>query len=140
MDDINLPSALILVWDVKRAIEKNISLQNGINLFIQRKLVDSFSDSFKNWYLNKEKRQVVFETQFNSFHKAIIHLLEHGLNGQPIYEQLRALELEIIDQCESCIQEHTARLPLIMQIPLLFLIFPAICVLLLVPTLAQLSF
>jgi len=140
MDNIALPSTLVLVWDIKRSIEKNISLQVGIGVFVKRELKDEFAINFKTWFLNKDQRNTIEAKQFNSFHKAVVTVLNYGLNGQPIYDQIKAIETEIIEQCDTCIQEHVAKLPLIMQIPLLFLIFPAICILLLVPTLYQLNF
>lgn len=149
MDDLNLPSSLILVWDVKRAIEKNLSLQVGLQKFIQRQAnirqnnrhkEDLFAKNFVNWWQTRQKNQLCDLTHFNAQHRAVIMLLELGLRGQSIYEPLKALEVDLIELCEIDIQEHAAKLPLILQIPLIFLVFPAICILLLVPTLSQLTF
>jgi hypothetical protein len=141
MDNLNLPSSLILMWDLKRAIEKNISLKNGIQNFVQRPTKlrnnDAFRTQFLIWWSKFEKEKVSDLEPFNAQHRAIIMLIELGLRGISIYEQLKALEADIVEICESDIQEHAAKLPLLLQIPLVFLIFPAICILLLVPTLSQ---
>ena len=153
MDNISLPSSLILVWDVRRAIEKNLSLQLGLQKFVQRTAnirgfqghfednsADSFTKNFVNWWQIRQKTQTSDLNNFNAQHRAIITLLELGLRGQSIYEPLKALEADLIEMCEADIQEHAAKLPLLLQIPLIFLVFPAICILLLVPTLSQLTF
>lgn len=142
MDNIGLPSSLILVWDVRRAIEKNLSLQQGLKNFAQRTANsgDSFTKNFMSWWQVRQKTQTNDLNKFNAQHRAIITLLELGLRGQSIYEPLKALEADLIEICEADIQEHAAKLPLLLQIPLIFLVFPAICILLLVPTLSQLAF
>ncbi|MES2802322.1 MAG: hypothetical protein V4654_07515 [Bdellovibrionota bacterium] len=145
MDDLNLPSSLVLIWDIKRAIEKNLSLQQGLQKFNQRmthnqSLKDEFAKNFLQWWQIRQKTQVSELSHFNAQHRAIITLLENGLRGQSIYEPLKALEVDFIEMCDADIQEHAAKLPLLLQIPLIFLVFPAICILLLVPTLCQLAF
>lgn len=141
MEHLNLPSSLILVWDVKRAIEKNLSMQQGLQKFAERNVGgDQFAKNFKIWWQLRQKGQISDLNSFNAQHRAIILTLESGLRGQSIYESLKALEADLIEMCESDIQEHAAKLPLMLQIPLIFLVFPAICILLLVPTLCQLTF
>ncbi len=145
MDNLNLPSSLLLIWEIKRTIEKNLSLQQGLQKFSQRMTQhyssnDQFAKNFAQWWQIRQKTQVSELSHFNAQHRAIITLLENGLRGQSIYEPLKALEADFIEMCDADIQEHAAKLPLLLQIPLIFLVFPAICILLLVPTLSQLAF
>ena len=145
MDDLNLPNSLILVWDIKRAIEKNLSLQQGLQKFVQRTanirgFQDDFSKNFIKWWQIRQKTQVSDLNGFNAQHRALITLIESGLRGQSIYEPIKSIEADLIEMCEADIQEHAAKLPLLLQIPLVFLVFPALCILLLVPTLCQLAF
>ncbi len=145
MDNLNLPSSLLLIWEIKRTIEKNLSLQQGLQKFSQRMTQhyssnDQFAKNFLQWWQIRQKTQVSELSHFNAQHRAIITLLENGLRGQSIYEPLKALEADFIEMCDADIQEHAAKLPLLLQIPLIFLVFPAICILLLVPTLSQLAF
>ncbi len=146
MDNLNLPSSLLLIWELKRTIEKNLSLQQGLQKFSQRltqlktSKQDDFAKNFLQWWQIRQKTQVSELSNFNAQHRALIVLLENGLRGQSIYEPLKALEADFIEMCDADIQEHAAKLPLLLQIPLIFLVFPAICILLLVPTLSQLSF
>lgn len=146
MDNLNLPSSLLLIWELKRTIEKNLSLQQGLQKFSQRLTQlknfkhDDFAKNFLEWWQIRQKTQVSELKNFNAQHRALIVLLENGLRGQSIYEPLKALEADFVEMCDADIQEHAAKLPLLLQIPLIFLVFPAICILLLVPTLCQLSF
>lgn len=145
MDDINLPSSLLLVWDLKRTIEKNLSVNQGLQKFVHRMsnlrgFQDEFAKNFMQWWQIRQSTQVSDLNIFNAQHRAVIMLVESGLRGQPIYEPLKALEADLVEMCEADIQEHAAKLPLMLQIPLVFLVFPAICILLLVPTLCQLAF
>lgn len=145
MDHLNLPSSLVLIWEVKRTIEKNLSLQHGLQKFSQRMTQhqssqDKFAKNFLQWWQIRQKTQISELSHFNAQHRAIITLLENGLRGQSIYEPLKTLETDFIEMCDADIQEHAAKLPLLLQIPLIFLVFPAICILLLVPTLCQLAF
>lgn len=149
MDNLKLPSSLLLIWEVKRTIEKNISLQQGLQKFSQNLTHlqtlkghkhDIFAKNFIYWWQIRQKTQESDLSKFNAQHRAIITLLENGLRGQSIYEPIKALEADFIDMCDADIQEHAAKLPLLLQIPLIFLVFPAICILLLVPTLCQLAF
>lgn len=146
MDNLNLPSSLLLIWELKRTIEKNLSLQQGLQKFSQRltqlkhRKQDDFAKNFLQWWQIRQKNHISEIKNFNAQHRALIVLLENGLRGQSIYEPLNALEADFIEMCDADIQEHAAKLPLLLQIPLIFMVFPAICILLLVPTLCQLSF
>ena len=149
MDNLNLPTSLILIWELKRTIEKNLSLQQGLQKYFQNLTQlhtlkgykgDIFAKNFMQWWQIRQKTQVSELSFFNAQHRAIITLIESGLRGQSIYEPLKALEADFIEMCDADIQEHAAKLPLLLQIPLIFLVFPAICILLLVPTLCQLAF
>ncbi len=146
MEDLNLPASLLLVWDMKRALEKNQSLQLGIKVFISRKLKCKFSVSFGDfWRQYQVGPALAMESslnigRLNSTQRALIFLVIKGLSGQSIYENLKALESEYIIYCEDEIQRHIQKLPMLLQIPMLGLIFPAIMSLLIVPALGMLKF
>ena len=48
MDDLKLPTVLFLLWDVKRAIETQKSLQIGLQNFLKREFKDSFTIKFQS--------------------------------------------------------------------------------------------
>ena len=45
----NITPTLILLWDVKRALEKGLSVSNGINYFIKREIRHDFSRFVCSW-------------------------------------------------------------------------------------------
>lgn len=140
MDDMKLPSSLILVWDLRRSIEMNQSLQVGIKKFMERDLKSIFFIQFKNWWegyrANKEQHQNI---KWNMHQRVLIQLIQKGLAGVSIYENLVQLDQQMINSCDEDIEKHLSLLPLILQIPLLGLLFPAILMLLLVPALKLLQ-
>ena len=140
MDSLKLPRSLDLVWDIKRSIESGVSVNVSLQSFLRKSADDEFHRKIQIWLqIPKIEKNEYMNSNFNSHQIAILRTIDMGLNGASIYEQLQSLEGEIIEMCESDIQEHVAKLPIIMQIPLLFLVFPAICILLIIPALAQLS-
>ncbi len=146
MEDLNLPASLILVWDLKRAIEKNQSIQLGIKIFISRGLKCQFGLSFSEFWRQYhvgpvQSADVLMKSlSLNAAQRALMFVVIKGLLGQSVYENLKLLEVEYVAYCEDEIQRHVQKLPLLLQIPLLGLIFPAMMSLLIVPALGMLQF
>ena len=139
MENMNLPSSLLLVWDLRRAIERNQSLHIGIKRFIQRDLKCKFALQFQNWWTHYKINHPVPDLKWTMQQKVLIQLIYKGLAGTPIYDYLIELDAQMINSCEDDIEKHLSLLPLILQIPLLGLLFPAILMLLLVPALKLLQ-
>lgn len=145
MENIKLPASLLLVWDIKRAIEKNQSLQIGIKSFLTRPLkcpfAVAFADLCREQQLNVIKRETlaINSEKFNVSQRALMFLIVKGLSGLPIYENIKLLEKEFIAHCDDDIQSHILKLPLLLQIPMLGLLFPAIMCLLILPALGMLK-
>lgn len=139
MEDIT--PTLILLWDVKRAIERGQSIRVGVQNFIERTQKNQFKEQVKLWWLSQTGAQVVFDSsQMSVARKHLLEILEHGLRGLSILETLKSYEQELIFRCEDEIQKHIARLPMILMIPLMGLIFPAMILLLLGPLLKTIQF
>jgi hypothetical protein len=144
MENIKLPGALLLIWDAKRALEKNQSLQIGLKNFISRKLSCKFSIAFADIYREYQIKSDQIEKfhpnfkNFNSSQRALVFLIIKGLSGLPIYENIKLLEKEFLSHCHDDIQNHIQKLPLLLQIPMLGLLFPSIMCLLIVPALGLL--
>lgn len=138
MDDLS-PS-LLLLWDVKRSLAKGFSVANGVQMFLLRQPHDSADKMFKTqvttWWLSQNNPTEIADLSVLSVHRRyLLELLQSGLRGQGIGVALNELEREIIFSCENEIQRRLAVLPLISLFPLLFLIFPSLMLLLLVPLL-----
>jgi hypothetical protein len=141
MDDIRLPSALLLLWDLKRAIETQKSLQTGIRHFVERKINDDFTKHFQILVPLSEseiKQRIPF-LKLNVYQKNLIFLVAKGVSGFGIYPQLNLLEKEYLEICDDDIEKHIQILPLKLQAPLLGLIFPALMMILLIPVVNMLS-
>ncbi|MBC7420996.1 MAG: hypothetical protein H7328_09745 [Bdellovibrio sp.] len=137
----NLAPSLVLLWDVKRSLEKGQSLSLGIKSFLARKRENNFADQVESWWLAQSNPNLCFDKQkITVTRKYLLEILEQGLRGQGILESLKAYESELILSCEDEIQKHIAKLPLILMIPLMGFIFPSLMMLLIGPLLNAIQF
>lgn len=141
MESINLPGSVLLVWDLKRAIEMNQSIKLGLTRFLDRNLKCSFSIKIKQSYLQCQHGHSFQIDQKNMtvHQRAALDLMLKGLAGMSIYESLVELNTNMMSCCEDDIEKHVSLLPLLLQIPLLGLLFPAILMLLIIPALKMLN-
>lgn len=139
MEDIS--PTIILLWEVKRALEKGESIQSGVNRYLAKKYNTAFSFQVEQWWIFQTNRRMEFnKSDIYMTRKYLFEILEVGLSGQAILETLKIYEKELIQSCEDEIQSHIARLPLILMIPLMGLIFPALMLLLIGPLLSTFAF
>ncbi|MBY0553367.1 hypothetical protein K2P97_02480 [bacterium] len=137
----NLAPPLILLWDVKRALEKGQSVSTGIKNYLKRPKDDLFNEQIEIWWFSQQNSRIFFDKKQISYHRRyLLEILEQGLKGQGILNSLYLLETEIIISCDSEIHLYVTRLPLISLIPLTFLIFPSMILLLVAPLLKLLQF
>lgn len=139
MEDIS--PTLILLWDIKRSLEKGHSISVGMKTFLNRKLKDKFFNQVDEWWLSQNNALFNFDrNNLPTTRKYLLEILEVGLQGQSILETLKAYEIEIIQSCEDEIQNHLSKLPLLLMFPLMGLIFPALMMLLIGPLLKTFQF
>lgn len=135
----NLAPSLILLWDVKRAIESGHAASQGIRRFLKREGEDVFHFQTLMWWESLANPNLHFDrTKLGPHRRALLELLEAGMRGQPIALGLKNLEAELILSCEEEISSHVAKLPVILLLPLLGLVFPAMMLLLILPVLDML--
>jgi hypothetical protein len=131
------PSCLRLIWMIRRALEKNQSVVSGVSAFLARKEGDRFRQDFEKWWgafrAGDTTRGNALRANLNIHQRAVLFLIERGVNGAPIYEVLGQIEKDVMLICEDNIDSHVALLPLRLQVPLMGLIFPAIILLILWP-------
>lgn len=146
MEDIS--PTLLLLWEIKRALEKSQSIHVGIESFLKKAPQLPFSNQVEAWWKcqttridkGKDSRELQHEYSISLTRKYLLEILEQGLRGQSILETLKSYEKELIQSCEDEIQSHIAKLPLVLMIPLMGLIFPALMILLIGPIMSYLSF
>ena len=137
----NLAPPLVLLWDVKRAIENGQSVQAGLKVFLARPKINAFQYQTETWWLSLNNPNVMFnKKKLPVQRRLLLELMESGQRGAAIGPGLKSMEAELILRCEDEIQTHVARLPLLLLIPLLGLIFPAMLMLLILPILKLLPF
>ncbi|MEQ1722635.1 MAG: hypothetical protein ABL930_05630 [Pseudobdellovibrio sp.] len=139
MEDIAPP--LVLLWDIKRALEKGQSVSFGVRNYLKCKNSDPFQRQIEMWWLSQHNQQIIFTKSQLSYHRCyLLEVLEQGLKGQSILQILYSIETELIMSCENEINARVARLPLLSLMPLTFLIFPSLLMLLVAPLLKLLQF
>ena len=137
----NLAPSLILLWDVKRAIENGQAASQGIKCFLSRERSEVFHFQTKEWWDSLSNPNIRFDKRrLNPHRRMLLELLEAGMRGLPIAAALKNLEAELILSCEDEISTHVSRLPLILLLPLLGLVFPSMLMLLILPVLDMLRF
>jgi hypothetical protein len=109
-----------------------------------KKYTTQFQNEFciilRHWLRLQEFGELVIaEPTFkSSYQKAIWDLLMLSQQGVSLVIPVRELELELRFVCEEQLEQHLATLPYKLMIPLLFMQFPSLMVILLGPLLAQL--
>lgn len=135
----NIAPPLVLLWEVRRSLEKGQSVGSGIKNYLTREKTNEFQFQIENWWAAQSNSQI-FCVKSKMSHKRqfLIEILEAGLKGHGILQTLQSLEDELILSCEDEIQSHIALLPLLSLVPLMLLVFPAMMVVLIVPLMKML--
>ena len=135
---------LLLLWEVCRALEGGFSVTTGVQNFFKRAPQDAFYYQFKTWWLMQQTEEqkiiVAGKLNFNVGQRHLLNLIQEGLKGESIYDNLKWLEKELISSCENEIHQHLSLLPIKIIFPLLCLIMPSILILLIFPLLQMLHF
>ncbi|AHI07295.1 hypothetical protein BDW_13975 [Bdellovibrio bacteriovorus W] len=130
-----LAPPLELLMGVKRGIEQGRSIKMGIVEYIKHN-EGEFSTSVLTWlaFLEQGRSPDELVKSFKSpYRRALLTVLEKGLQGESVYNTLMQLEEEIVEACGEEINDKLARLPFILMIPLLLFQFPAFLALLFGP-------
>jgi hypothetical protein len=136
----NITPTLILLWDVKRSIQKGQSVRFGAEIFVKRHIQHAFYRNFCAWFALRTLNSAANKDTFNYLQRQLIDLIELGLGGESVLLHLNQLEKEIIRSCEEEVASYLATLPLKALVPLVCCLFPAMFLLLLVPLLKMLQF
>jgi|GEM_PF-4603792 len=133
--------SLILLWEAKRALEKGQSVGVGIKNYLHRTASGEFKIQVEIWWAAQNNTQIFYNKSILSYKRRyLLEILEAGLKGHSTLQALYSLEAELILSCEDEIQNHVASLPLLALMPLMFFVFPAMMLLLVLPLLHLLKF
>lgn len=141
----NIAPPLILLWEVKRSLERGQSVRVGIANYLRRAKVNAFRNQIEIWWSMQNNSPMVSGKSYLNVglslkRRYLLEILEVGLKGHGILPALNSLESELILSCEDEIQNHVSKLPLRALIPLMLFIFPSMMLLLLMPLLKLLKF
>ncbi len=131
---------LKLIWQVKKSIEKGNSVRSGIKNYLQVE-TDSWKDVVTLWQIRLAQGNPVadiVQSQKSAYRRQLLLVLEKGLKGEAILPILAQLEKETQEKVEMDLDEHTAKVPYILLVPLCLFLFPACLILMLGPFILQL--
>lgn len=131
--------ALLLLLTVKRHLERSQSVKIGITEYLRTEETlfrDDVATWFNLWQQGLETESVL-KKQTSIYRNILLQTLERGLKGEPIYNFLVELEIEIIKACEHSLSQSLGRLPFILLVPLLLFQLPAFLILLFGPILSR---
>lgn len=134
MDGLNPTLAMAL--GIRRTLESGGGPREAVSTLIEEFRGSPIGTTLIRWkYLTDRGLEtgVLVQAEKSPHRRALFFLLERSLKGESILPALADLEQEIIEACEADIDAHLARLPFILLVPLLFLLFPAVMILILGP-------
>jgi hypothetical protein len=133
-----LAPVLDLLLQVKFQLESGEPIRTGIRAFLSVNKSD-FSNIVRLWFQNIESKTVEMDLKDTTLHqRSLLHLLEKGINGASVHNQLIELEGEILLACKHQLEAFVTLLPLKSMLPILLLLFPSFLILLIGPILIQL--
>lgn len=131
----NLAPPLELLMDVRFGLEKGQSLKRTLQVYIEAQPSDPWRQQLALWLkfqeLGRPTQGILKDMSF--LRRQCLEILEMGLKGDSIYQNVCGLEEEVFEATKLEIEEFIAILPIKSLIPLLFFQFPAFLALLLGP-------
>lgn len=134
MDRLN--ETLWLALEARRSLEQGDSVKTAVARVCAQPEETRFSRFLRQWQFLVERGAdytPMLATVRSPHRRALLTLLARSQRGESIFAALLELENEIHEACEADLERHVARLPFILLVPLLFLMFPAVMILLLGP-------
>lgn len=135
----NLAPPLELLMDVRFGLEKGQSLKKTLLVYIESQPEDPWRQELRLWLQLLEMGRSPLEIlgKMTFVRRQCLEILQQGLRGESIYQQICSLEEEVLEATRLEIDEFVSLLPMKSLIPLLFFQFPAFLALLLGPFLAS---
>lgn len=135
----NMTPSMRLLQTVRYSMEGGESVRMGLVAYLRLE-PDSLSETVRQWLHLFERgasTDAFLQRLESPARRNLLLLLEKGLLGEPILQNLTVLGDELQEQGFAEIELFLARLPFRMMLPLLFFLFPAFLLLLLGPLLLK---
>ena len=139
MEGVAPPLGLVL--ELRLDLENGRSVRDGLTRFLQKSPSDDFVHLLEHWIAVRELRGVKGLRQhrgWTSWRQMVLEMIERGLAGNPILEELKQMELDLIAASDNQIERELRALPIMSLVPVLLFQFPAYLLLLLGPWMQQL--
>lgn len=135
----NIAPPLELLMEVRFGLEKGASLRKTLQAYIETRPADPWRQQLALWlkFLEMGRPPTEILANMTLVRRQCLEIIEMGLRGEPIYQQVCGLEEEVYEATKLEIEEFVATLPIKSLIPLLFFQFPAFLALLIGPFLAS---
>lgn len=134
--DLNLN--LRLLCEIKMSLEQGKAIHSALKSY-RDKYRDEVSEFLGRWEaqltgnLNLRVQNVAGFDSLRFASRNILLLAERSLRGESILPALREFEADLLKLLHSEAEEHAAKLPVYLTLPLVGLIFPALMLLVLGP-------
>lgn len=121
---------LLLIQDLKLQLYSGKSVKESI-LLLHRRYKTDLSYQLNRLILNPDSFMKL--KNHHMIHRSLLILVEGGLRGQSITEELESLEEEYLIFCEIEMESYFSKLPMYSLIPLLLLQFTSLMGVLVLP-------
>ncbi len=131
---------LDLIFQIRMGLESGESVRTLVHRYITR-TQNPFARQIARWMLCRDQgscRDWVFQEISSPYRRALLDIVERGLSGESIRDQIIELEDEVFYACGLEMDQRLAKIPFLMLIPLVLLMFPSLLALILGPFLGQL--
>lgn len=135
----HLASPYMFVENLRYSLESGESLMVVIKRYIKTKR-DPFALTLEEWAIVAQMERYQpgqFQKSLPLYRKTIFDLLDLARSGVSIIDPLKAMEKEMIQICEHDLGRHLDKLPFKLMLPMLFMQFPAVLMLIIGPLLIQ---
>ncbi len=137
MEDL-VPPSLVLVRDLRYALEDGRSLKQGLESFLSRNLECDFRrDLIRIWSGSGRGVCPGQEMRFPAHIDLLLGLILRGLAGDSIGSSLARVEEEIYRMAQDELQKRVDLLPFELMVPTLLFFFPAVMCVLVGPVLFE---
>ena len=134
------PPLMHTVRALRWRISTGLSMREALRLHLESSTSMLAHDLREWWALKAHDRNPPPPPTFSSpLRRAVLDVIERGLDGQPSLEHLHSLEEEVERAAQHELDEHVNSLPFKVLLPLLLFQFPAFLILLLGPLLRELN-
>lgn len=135
----NLAASYLFVEHLRYCLESGDTVVTAIKKFVRLERTE-FALLLEKWLilsLSEQYNAGEFQKPLSLYRRSVFDLLDLTKTGVSIVEPLKSMEKEMVQICENDLQKHLDMLPFQLMIPMLFLQFPAVLLILIGPLLIQ---